>query len=168
MFGNTEAVARAIADGVATQMSVDVRQVADAPHELGPDVGLLVVGGPTHAFGMTLFGTRKTAVNQGAHPTGGPEIGLREWIAGLRPGDSPPAAATFDTRLHKRWIPGSAARKAQKQLRRLGLPIAAEASDFYVSDTPGPLLDGELTRARTWGSQLGATLVGPEEHHPDT
>ncbi|WP_201776640.1 flavodoxin family protein [Allosalinactinospora lopnorensis] len=53
MFGNAETVAEEIAAGVATRLGVDVAEVSSAPRSLGGDVGLLIVGGPTHAFGMT-------------------------------------------------------------------------------------------------------------------
>lgn len=154
MFGNTEAVARAVADGLSAGMQVQVIPVPAAPTELDSDIGLLVVGGPTHALGMSRASTRADAVKQGALPTGGPEVGLREWIARLSSGPSKVPAVTFDTRVKKRGLPGSAARTAQKQLRRRGFSIAAPARSFYVGGTPGPMLDGELQRAREWGAQL--------------
>jgi len=163
MFGNTEAVARAVADGLATRMDVEIVPVEDAEPVLGDDVGLLVVGGPTHAFGMSRAGTRRAAMDQGAHPTGAADIGLREWIGDLGRESASVAVAAFDTRIRKRGVPGSAARGAQKRLRRLGFGIAAAAQSFYVTGTPGPLLEGELARAREWGSQLASGLAVSEE-----
>lgn len=154
MFGNTEAVARAIADGLSDGLPVDVVPVTAAPAALDGDLALLVVGGPTHAFGMSRAGTREDAVKQGGRPDGGPERGLREWLSHLRRGTAQAPAAAFDTRIKKRGVPGSAARGAQKQLRRLGFPIAAPAESFYVKGTSGPLLDDELARAREWGARL--------------
>jgi hypothetical protein len=63
--------------------------------------------------------------------------------------------ATFDTRVAMvRQLPGSAAKAAAKQVRRhhLGKLVAVES--FYVADTAGPLLEGELVRAEGWGSTL--------------
>jgi Flavodoxin len=154
MFGNTESVARAVANGLSSAMQVDVVSVTDAPPVVG-GVQLLIVGAPTHAFGMSRASTRQEAVKQGAHPTGGPDLGLREWLAQVRQDSGPVCAAAFDTRVKKRGVPGSAARGAQRQLRRRGFPIATPAKSFYVDGTPGPLLDGELERARQWGAQLG-------------
>ena len=51
MFGNTEAVANAIADGLKEQGAVRVVEVGEAPDGLPSGVDLLVVGGPTHARG---------------------------------------------------------------------------------------------------------------------
>ncbi len=80
MFGNTEAVARAVATGVAEHLPVEVVEVAAAPEQIdGYD--LVVVGGPTHAFGMTRASTRKAALDQGATGPAGP--GVREWLSGL-------------------------------------------------------------------------------------
>ncbi len=159
MFGNTEAVARAVADGLSDLFVVDVVRVADAPAIIPDDVQLLVVGGPTHAFGLTREGTRLAARDQGAKPSTGVEVGLREWLGGLQPHPTALAAATFDTRIKKPGVPGSAARGAMRRLRRLGLRAAARPTSFYVAGMSGPLLGGELARARGWGSNLATTAA---------
>ena len=51
---------------------------------------------------------------------------------------------------------GSAAKGAAKAARKLGYAAAAKAESFYVGDVKGPLLDGELDRAQSWGEELGA------------
>ena len=66
------------------------------------------------------------------------------------------APAAFDTRIDKPRLPGSAARAAERRLRRLGFRIAARPASFYVAGTPGPLVAGEPERARQWGEELGA------------
>ncbi len=60
VFGNTRAVAEAIAAGLADRMTVRVVDVADAPTAV-TGLDLLVVGGPTHAFGMSWSATRRSA-----------------------------------------------------------------------------------------------------------
>ena len=62
MFGNTEAVARAVADGLAEMHDVDLREVSQAPTEVIGRVDLIVVGGPTHAFSLSRPATRASAV----------------------------------------------------------------------------------------------------------
>jgi hypothetical protein len=158
MFGNTEKVARAVAEGMQTHMDVDVVGVGDAPTPVLDHVDVLVVGGPTHAFSMTRANTRSDAARQGAHaPTG---VGIREWIDGLRDGPHSELVAAFDTRVRKvRHLPGSAARSATKALHRHGYRIVVRPESFYVDDVSGPLFDGELERARAWGEQLG-TICG--------
>ena len=145
-FGNTRAVAEAVAEGLG---DAEVRSVETAPDELA-GIDLLVVGGPTHAFGMSRDGTRAEAIRQGAPgETGRP--GIREWLATLKPPEGL-AVATFDTRVAKaRHLPGSAARAAARLLRRRRCVPVARPESFFVVDTSGPLVAGELARARDWG-----------------
>ena len=165
MFGNTHRVAEAIAAGLGEHMAVEVLPVDRAPSRIPSDVDLVVAGGPTHAFGMTRAATRHAATEQaGAEQPGAeqpgtttPEsTGIREWLAELERGTT--AVATFDTRIKKRGLPGSAARGAQRRLRRLGYRPAIAAGSFWVSDTPGPLHEGEEARARQWGTELAADV----------
>lgn len=157
MFGNTEKVARAVAAGLADRLQVDVVDVASAPAPLTELVELVVVGGPTHAFSMTRPSTREDAVRQGAE--GVPERGVREWLAALHAGPHSERVATFDTRVAKvRHLPGSAAKAAAKGLHRLGYGSVARPESFLVEDVAGPLLPGELDRARRWGERLGAEV----------
>jgi hypothetical protein len=86
-------------------------------------------------------------------------IGLREWLAAIGQGSADVAVATFDTRIDRPHLPGSAARAADKRLRRLGFRILTPAHCFYVADTEGPLIDGERERARRWGDRLGAEFA---------
>jgi hypothetical protein len=159
MFGNTETIANAIAEGLSTQMPVDVREVSAAASEIEAEGLLLVVGGPTHAFGMTRPQTRQDAAKQRGGPVVSEGIGIREWLAGLR-STHPTTAAAFDTRVKTRWpVPGSAARGAMKRLNRLGFTAAAPARSFYVTGTPGPLLEGEQEQARRWGEALAAQVA---------
>ena len=64
VLGNTQAVAKAIAEGLGESRPVTVKEVSDAPDAIPPDVGLLVVGGPTHAFGMSRPETRADAARE--------------------------------------------------------------------------------------------------------
>jgi hypothetical protein len=152
MFGNTEAVARAIAEGVGSHHAVRLAEVGSIPAALDSDVRLLVIGGPTHAFGMSRPSTRESAVDQATNGVVSRTIGIREWLAALPEGRS--RFATFDTRIRKPRLPGSAAARAARRLRRLGYRMATKPRTFYVHGTPGPLLEGELDRARRWGQEL--------------
>lgn len=155
MFGNTEQVARAVAEGLATHARVETVEATAAPVPLPDDVDLLVVGGPTHALGMSRAATRASAVEKGA--TGHDAGGIREWLDGLPPLHGVRAAA-FDTHVHTR-IPGSAAGSARRRLRKLGATVVTSPSSFYVTDTQGPLDEGEFDRARRWGADLVATVA---------
>src|SRR5512141_1349500 len=96
MWGNSELVAHAIAQGVAEVMPVDVTDVAAAPVDLD-DVTLVLVGGPTHGHAMSRQKTRRDAREHGAlHGSIG--TGLREWLEEL-PDESERWLAAFDTRV---------------------------------------------------------------------
>jgi flavodoxin len=156
MFGNTEALARAVGEGIAGWALTTVVAVTAAPTVVGPDVDLLVVGGPTHALGLSRPTTRANAVEQGAQPVTPVNRGLREWLGDVKfAGET--AIATFDTRVGR--VPGSAAKAALRRLRRRGGIVAAPAASFSVAGTPGPVIDGELERARDWGASLAAVVT---------
>lgn len=159
LFGNTEGVAQAITRGLSAHLDVELVDVTKAPSTITDPFDLIVVGGPTHAFSMTRQSTREEAFRQGASH-GSAEMGLREWLPHLRKGPHSELVATFDTRVQKvRHLPGSAAKGAAKVAHKLGYEAAARAESFYVEDVSGPLLEGELDRARVWGEQLAADVA---------
>lgn len=157
MFGSTEQVARAVADGLRGVVEADVVRAAPGV-AVGEGVDLLVVGGPTHAFGMSRPSTRVSAGQQGADPEVAAAPGLREWLAEVRP-PRMLFVATFDTRIRKRGVPGSAARAAERRMRRSGARVLVPAESFWVEGTSGPLLPGEEERARLWGRRLADEVV---------
>lgn len=68
-------------------------------------------------------------------------------------------AAAFDTALKTRWFPvGSAARGEAKALSKAGYKVIAGPEHFYVEDSQGPMVEGELLRAQVWGAKLGESL----------
>lgn len=147
VFGNTRQVAIAISEGLGLGTEVAVRAVGDVTSTDLVDVELLVVGSPTRGFRAT--------------------PAMMEWIMGL-PADRliNVKAAAFDTRIPEAQI------KENWFLRLLGpfvkyavdplaktLQIRKAAGEvkknwFFVGGTEGPLLDGELDRARQWGKEL--------------
>ncbi|HLS46364.1 MAG TPA: flavodoxin/nitric oxide synthase [Ornithinicoccus sp.] len=153
-WGNTRAVAEAVAEGMAGDVAPpEVVGVEAAPPLDGLQVELLVVGAPTHAFGLSREGTREDA-----HKRGGDLLttGVRDWLdaaTGARLG-----VATFDTHVSHPNLPGRASRSAAKKLKRLGCHLVVDPESFYVDDYEGPLLPGELERARAWGAELAGTV----------
>jgi hypothetical protein len=97
LFGNTRAVAEAIADGVRQAdpfAHVDLLPVAGAKDEQVGNAGLLIVGGPTHMRGMTSDMTRRKGLEaeekaaKGKGRTFVPEAGaegpgIRDWFGAL-------------------------------------------------------------------------------------
>jgi hypothetical protein len=159
MFGNTKVIADAVAEGLAPHLPVQQVEVGTAPTVIGGQVELVVVGGPTHAFGLSRPGTRQSAAQQAEGGLVSAGIGLREWLLTLRKGSSDVAVAAFDTRISKPRPPGSAAAAADKRLRRLGFRSVAPPTSFYVEGTTGPLMEGEAERARRWGAALAVELA---------
>ena len=163
MYGNTKEIATAVADGLSTRMPVQLTEVGAAPAVLADDIGLLVVGAPTHAHGMSNAKSRTSAadrVTDGEPPVVSHGVGLREWLAGLEHA-SPAhvAAATFDTRIKgPRLLWGSAAKSAEPHLKAAGARVIAPAESFLIAGARGPkydaLVEGEVERAHRWGEQL--------------
>ncbi|MCA2219307.1 flavodoxin family protein [Jidongwangia harbinensis] len=153
MFGNTAAIARAVADALGSHFEVTLAETRAVPRAIGMD--LVVVGGPTHAFGMTRPGTRADAVRQGSAASA--DFGLREWLDGCPTLTGTPAAA-FDTRMSSPLF-GSAAHKAHRRLRRLGCVTVAPPQSFRVAGTSGPLLDGERERAGKWAESVAQAAL---------
>lgn len=166
MFGNTRAVALAVAEGIATRMAVDAVEVGEAPLALPTDVTLLVVGCPTHAHGMTTPQTRSDAAARAGDRLVSRGIGMREWLDQMRPGDRPVTAAAFDTRLRGPGLLwGSAAKMAARRLAAAGFRFLRPPRSFLVGGPTGPMFDrlgpGELDRARDWGAALAPPAGEP-------
>ena len=156
MFGNTKEVALAIRRGLAAGgLDARLMEVGDGFDELQEQADLFVVGGPTHAFGLSRESTRSDAARQSSTPVISLRRGLREWIdgaAGLRRS----TFAAFDTKVRRPRLPGSAAKAASKRLRAMGWAEVTSPVSFSVDGTMGPLLDGELERAERWGASIAA------------
>ncbi|MEU5868248.1 MULTISPECIES: flavodoxin domain-containing protein [unclassified Nonomuraea] len=161
MYGNTERIAQAVAEGLATRMRAEVAEVGSAPGHVGGEVALLVVGGPTHAFSMSRASTRDSAAQQAGGPLVSRGRGVREWLATLSTSSAGLCSAAFDTRVARPRLPGSAGRAVAKRLRRLGVRLVVPPRGFYVAGTQGPLVPGELERARQWGESLAASVRVP-------
>jgi flavodoxin len=150
-FGNTGKIAQAIADGLGTAEEVGLKHVGEIRPEQLTELALLILGSPTQRFrptpGMTDFLKRIPANSlKGVH------------------------VAAFDTRFTEEKIGeiqilaffvgifGYAAKPIGDRLAKMGGKLAAPPEGFYVDDTEGPLLEGELERATEWGKQIAAAL----------
>ena len=163
MFGNTRNVALAIAEGLATKLAVETIEVGAAPAVLPADVAVLVVGGPTHAHGLSTARSRADAARRIQEPVISGSRGLREWLASLRPGTGITAAA-FDTRIKGPVLfTGSAATSATRLLERSRIRRLEPPRSFVLDGSTGPLVDrvprAELDAAQAWGADLGERAV---------
>ncbi len=132
-YGNTELIARAIAERLA---AVELLNAAGAATYDFSGVDLLVVGGPTQAHGVS--------------------PALRDLLErALDTNLSGVSAAAFDTRLRMpAFLSGSAARGIADRLRRKGARLVVQPESFIVTGERGPLVDGEVERARAWATAI--------------
>jgi hypothetical protein len=152
-WGNTAAVARAIAEGLG-----DGSRALTTDEATGPviaDAELIVAGAPVMAFRLASDG-----MLAGIKPgEGEPEPDLthpsmRNWLGRLPHGAGHGAA--FETRL--RWSPGGASGAIERGLRTAGYGPVAKARKFVVTGKTGPLREGEIEAARAWGAELAKLL----------
>lgn len=164
MYGNTHLVADAIGAGLGTLFDVRVVPVSQASPAALADADLVVVGGPTHAHGMSRAATRKAAVEAAGKPVSPLKLepdaqgpGLREWFSSL--GRYPVKAAAFDTRIHApAALTGRASKGVARLLRAHGFELVAEPESFLVTKQDR-LEPHETTRAREWGVKLAASVA---------
>lgn len=163
LFGNTEEIAETIYDGLRPAMRVALVRADRAPVILPTDLDLLIVGAPTHAFGLSRPSSRVTASAQA--PVVMPvEVGVREWLGRLRYRRGQTVAATFDTKVVSSHLPGSAARSAAKVLHRRGYRLIADPAHFFLENAVGPPVPGELKRSVAWAAELVARMQ-PQHGH---
>ena len=168
IYGNTRAVAEAIAAGLGDHADVTVLRVADAGADALHGAELLVVGAPTHMHGLPTSLSRRMSVQAAqedrhgdVEPRAAEGPGLRAWLSELVGGDL--RAAAFDTRLDRSAaLTGAAARGIARRLHRRGCRLVAEPESFFVEDSEGPLEDGEVARARAWGASLAGQVTARE------
>lgn len=150
-WGNTEAIARAVAEGIGPGTAVLPTDQAEG--EALENIDLLVVGAPVMMFGLPSDKAEEAVVNSAAFAPSPPDVShpsLRAWLEGLPRGHA--EAAAFETRV--RWAPGGATRAIERGLARAGYRTNANSGKFIVSGRYGPLRSGELERARAWGTDL--------------
>ena len=137
VYGNTEKIAKAVAEAITPSNEVKVLRVGEAnPSELA-SVNLLIVGSPTHA------GRPVPAVQDFLKKV--PELSLK----GI-------SVAAFDTRISKKIVGvfGYAAGRIAGNLKKKGGTLIASPEGFFVTGGQGPLREGELERAAGWAKGI--------------
>ena len=157
LWGNTAAVARAIAEGIGG--GTEALSTAEATPERLADAELVVAGSPILGFKMPSEAMRASVGSNLPANVPAPDLShpsMRSWLEAL------PAAsgrfATFETRVKGPW--GNAVKEIAKLLSASGrTPVdgATPSMAFIVTGKYGPLREGELDRARAWGSELAAS-----------
>jgi hypothetical protein len=151
LWGNTAAVARAVAEGIGP----DARCLSTAEataHELdGAD--LIVAGAPVLGFSLPTEKMRDGIRQNPGKAPAAPDLShrsLRSWLEALPAGHG--RGAAFDTQVKGPF--GKAAPKIADMLGKAGYEPLADPAGFIVTGRYGPLKDGELERARAWGAEL--------------
>ena len=173
MYGNTHLIADAVADGFRRHGDAVVVPIDEADAALVESADLVVVGGPTHAHGMSHVATRKGAIQDAQKPESelvlDPDAdeneGLREWFASLDQVFT--NAAAFDTRFNaSAALTGRASKGIARKLRHHGATLIAEPESFFVQKD-NHLEPEEETHARgsgARGSQCHAPYRGLCRH----
>ena len=129
VYGNTEAIAKAVAAALGADARVARAPDVD-PTALG-ELDLLVVGAPTH----------------GGRPMPSVQAFIDRLtdLKGLR-------VAFFDTRSEGKFARmfGEAATRGAESLKAKGAVPVGTAEGFFVKGKKGPLKEGELERAAAW------------------
>jgi flavodoxin len=139
-FGNTERIARAIAEGLSSRSTVQTLSLDEASESAISEADLLVIGGPTENHRLT--------------------TPVKRFLEQLQPGAlRSVSVAAFDTRYRKpRWYSGSAAGGISRMLRRAEALELVPPESFFVRGRPAELEHGERERARAWADALAEKL----------
>ena len=154
VWGNTAAVARAVAEGIGGGTRAFAAD--EVPPELLAKADLIVAGSPVFAFSLPTEKMRETIL-RGETDGPPPDLShpsLRSWLDQLPAGRG--LAAAFETRIW--WSPRGATGTIEKKLASAGYRRLLKGEKYIVTDKAGPLREGELERARTWGQALRAAM----------
>jgi hypothetical protein len=159
LWGNTAAVARAIAAGIGPSTRVAHTGEVSPDDVVGLD--LLVVGSPVHGMGLpteeSLTSVAHRVVGPGEVPADLEQPLMRDWLCALPDGAT--RAAAFDTRL-KGFMGRGGTSTIERLLRSKHFPIVTRGEGFIVlsqravHDAGSKLKEGELARAHDWGEGL--------------
>ncbi len=131
MYGNTELIAKAVAEGISGE--VKVLKVTDTGSSDIDEADLLIAGSPT----------------QGGRQTKPMEAFLNGISGKIKRTTS---IAVFDTRMPAKWVKifGFAAGKLADYFKKEGFELVIAPEPFMVESAKGPLKEGERERAIAW------------------
>ena len=152
LWGNTAAIARAIAEGIGE--GAVALSTSEATPERVEGATLVVAGAPVLAFSLPTDEMRESIRKQPQGPP--PDLSspsLRSWLDALPSGSG--RGAAFETRI--RWSPGGATKTILAGLARAGYRTEGPGERFIVAGRQGPLKEGEVERAKAWGKSLASS-----------
>jgi flavodoxin len=145
-FGNTEKIARTIAQVLESRSNVTTCRACEVKLDQLEGLDYLLVGSPTRGFS----------------PSNATKAFLKTIPASALNGVK---TAAFDTRISTKDINnfflnilvpifGYAAEPVSKQLVQKGGTLAGSPQGFFVKESEGPLKEGEIERAIAWTETL--------------
>lgn len=166
-FGNTRRVAERVTVGLlAAGVRAQAFRLDQADSQAVKNADLIVIGGPTHAHGISNEATRIEARHWSEDPdkkltleTDPATSGLREWLEAAGP--SARRFAAFSTRADlAELLSGSAAHSIRRRLHKKGWTVFSPDESFIVP-VSGNVVEEQLERAESWGRLLGSDLSVP-------
>ena len=135
VYGNTERIARAMAEAIAPSGEGKALRAGEANLSELESLDLLIVGSPTH----------------GGRPTAAVQDFLNK-VPKLQDIN----VAAFDTRITTKFVKvfGYAAGRIANNLKKKGGILIASPQGFFVTGGQGPLKEGELERAAAWAKGI--------------
>lgn len=155
LWGNTAAIARAIAEGIGP--GVRALTTSEASGAAVADADLIVAGAPVFGFSLASDKMLQGIAANPGNPPAPPDVShpsLRSWLDALPHGSG--RSAAFETCLS--WSPGGATPAIVRGLEGAGFTPVTKPARFIVKGKYGPLRDGELERARQWGAELAKAM----------
>ena len=155
LWGNTAAIARAIAEGIGPE--AQALSTAEASATAIADADLIVAGAPVQGFRLPTDKMRESIHKNPGRAPAPPDLShpsMRSWLDALPKGQR--CFAAFETRIW--WSPRGATSAIVSGLKRAGYRPVGKPQRFIVKGKYGPLRDGELERARLWGAELAQAM----------
>lgn len=147
VYGNTQKIAEAIGKGIGNTSTVVKFDKLD-PKEL-ETADLIVIGSPTH-------GGRYTEGIQQVFTQISPKLFQTKPFAAFDTGSVSKGESTFVQLIIK--TVGYAAPRIANEIKKQGGKLLMQPESFMVKGKEGPLTEGELERAQTWGQTLAQGL----------
>jgi len=137
VYGNTEKIARAIAEAITPSGEVKLLRAGEMSTSELASLDLLIVGSPVHG--------------------GRPMPSVQDFLSKMAQQSLKDIkVAAFDTRATSKFakIFGNAAGRIAGQLTKKDGVLIVPPEGFFVTGTKGPLKEGELERAAAWAKGI--------------
>ena len=145
-FGNTEKIAQAIGEGFGEKETTKVIKVDQIKPEMLNGINYLIIGSPTRAFSPTPA-IKSFLKKLPAGSLAGVKVAAFDTRIPM--GDNVPGFLKFMVKLF-----GYADKPMMDLMLKKGGNKTLTTEGFFVADSEGPLVDGEIDRAQEWGKRI--------------